>query len=126
VGANLISQIPHIQTDFRQFLPENAKYSLRLSQISENELKDVINNLKQSASGHDDIPVAIVKECAPEIISFLTSIINRSFKSGCFPSHLQIAKVIPIYKKGDANLPENYEPISLITIFSKIFEKNSF
>jgi len=126
VGANLISQIPRIQTDFRQFLPENAKYSLRLSQISENELKDVINNLKQSASGHDDIPVTIVKECAPEIISFLTSIINRSFKSGCFPSHLQIAKVIPIYKKGDANLPENYRPISLLTIFSKIFEKIVF
>ncbi|XP_069970021.1 uncharacterized protein [Penaeus vannamei] len=62
VGANLISQIPRIQTDFRHFLPENAKCSLRLSQVSENELKDVINNLKQSASGHDDIPVAIVKE----------------------------------------------------------------
>ena len=67
-----------------------------------------------------------MKECAPEIISFRTSIINRSFKSGCFPSHLQIAKVIPIYKKGDANLPENYRPISLLTIFSKIFEKIVF
>lgn len=46
LGANLKSQISCVQTKFQQFLLESTKCSLRLSQGSENELKDVISNLR--------------------------------------------------------------------------------
>ena len=42
---------------------------------------------------------------------------------GCFPNHLQIARVIPIYKKGDQSLFSNYRPVSILPSINKIFEK---
>jgi hypothetical protein len=43
--------------------------------------------------------------------------------SGVFPRRLKFAEVKPIYKKGDKNSASNDRPISLLTSFSKIFEK---
>ena len=43
--------------------------------------------------------------------------------SGIFPTQLKFAEITPIFKKGDKNAPSNYRPISLLTSFSKIFEK---
>ena len=50
-------------------------------------------------------------------------IINQSLCSGIFPSKLKIAKVIPLFKKGDIQLFGNYRPISLLSSVSKVFEK---
>jgi len=38
-------------------------------------------------------------------------------------SNLKIAKVVPIFKSGDSEMPTNYRPISVPTHFLKIFEK---
>jgi hypothetical protein len=53
----------------------------------------------------------------------LKHVIALSFSSGTVPSQLKIAKVIPVFKSGDRRLVENYRPISLLNVFSKIFEK---
>ena len=53
----------------------------------------------------------------------LAVLINESFLTGTFPEKLKIAKVIPIFIKGLATSKSNYRPISLLSVFSKIFEK---
>ena len=53
----------------------------------------------------------------------LATLINESFSSGIFPDKFKIAKVITLHKKGSTENPSNYRPISLLSIFSKIFEK---
>ena len=45
---------------------------------------------------------------------------------GMFPEILNISKVIPIYKKDDVTLLNNYRPISILLAISKVFEKVMF
>jgi retron-type reverse transcriptase len=57
------------------------------------------------------------------IISPLTHICNKIILSGSFHDRLKYSIVRAVYKKGDRTNYSNYRPISLLTSFSKIFEK---
>jgi len=48
---------------------------------------------------------------------------NKSISSGIFPDHLKLSIIKPTYKKGDRMNSTIYRPISLLTSFSKVFEK---
>ena len=56
----------------------------------------------------------------------LCQIFNLSMKVGEYPDLLKIAKVLPIFKKGDHSLTSNYRPISVISCINKIFERLIF
>ena len=43
--------------------------------------------------------------------------------TGIFPDSLKIAKVIPLFKKGDDKILSNYRPISLLSSISKFLKK---
>ena len=53
----------------------------------------------------------------------LKDILNSSLKTGIFPRELKMANVIPIFKAGEKTSLGNYRPVSLLTNFSKIFER---
>ena len=61
--------------------------------------------------------------CTYYIYSPLANIMNLSFLQGVYLSKLKQKKVIPVYKCDDDNDPGNYRPISLLSIFNRIFEK---
>ena len=48
------------------------------------------------------------------------------FSKWLFSNELKLAEVLPIFKKGDALLKENYRPVSILSHVSKIFEKLVF
>ena len=68
----------------------------------------------------------IIKKVANEIVKPLTMIFNLSISTGIVPEMLKIAKVVPIYKKDDAEKFSNYRPVSLLPCFSKILERLVF
>ena len=53
----------------------------------------------------------------------MSELCNLSIKYSIFPTHCQIAKLKPLYKKGSTTLPKNYRPILLLPLISKIIEK---
>ena len=55
------------------------------------------------------------------MIEALVIIFNKSFSEGQFPNMFKIRKkVIPVFKEGEASDPNNYKPISLLSIFDKL------
>ena len=64
-----------------------------------------------------------MKNVIDEIVSPLEHVMNLSIINGVVPDKMKIAKVIPIYKKGDQLELSNYRPISLLSSISKILEK---
>ena len=61
-----------------------------------------------------------------EISKPFTLIINQMLESGFFPDSLKIAKVIPLYKKGNINSITIYRLISLLPTLSTVFERVIF
>ena len=98
--------------------------SFYLRPVLSYEISDIINSLDLNKYlGPNSIPIFILKICNDFFSINLEKIINLSFKTGIFPELCKIAKVIPIFKKENPLLCKNYRPISLLPIFSKIFEK---
>jgi hypothetical protein len=88
------------------------------------EMNKMLKSLKSENSyGYDEITIKILKLSAPFIISSLTYICNKSLSSGVFLKKIKYAIIKPVYKKGDKLLATNYRQISLLTSFSKMFEK---
>ena len=87
----------------------------------------MIRKLKPKSSfGHDGISSILLKHIADIIAPILAITINQSLMTGIFPKSLKIAKISPIYKKENPHIADNYRPISLLPVISKIFEKVVF
>ncbi len=78
------------------------------------------------ATGPDGIPARLLKETASVISPSLCKLYNKSLELGIFPQEWKIANIVPIYKKGEREHTENYRPISLLPIVSKVLERCVF
>ena len=63
------------------------------------------------------------KMCDESLVMPLKLIFINCLRSGIFPDTWKRANVVSVHKKNEKNLKENYRSISLLPIFSKIFEK---
>ena len=122
IGPNLAS---HIKSDVNpiSYISADSKKSIFIPYITEYEIATILSGINNSSSGWDNIPSLILKPFINDYIKPLTYVINKSFESGKFPNLLKIAKIIPIFKSGDKSMVSNYRPISVLSVFAKVYEK---
>ena len=125
IGPSMSSTIP-VDSDisYQSFLPPPCEKSLYFKPVTENELINIVSGLKKSKSTSiDNISSIVVKKVIFYITKPLLYIFNLSLSTGIVPTNLKIAKVIPVYKKGDNRNVLNYRSISILPFFSKLLEK---
>ena len=81
---------------------------------------------EQSYSELDDISVHLLKEAAPIVVFALTLIINLSIVTGIFPDEWKHGRVYPFFKDSGKADPNNYRPISFLSVVRKLIERVAF
>ena len=77
------------------------------------------------AHGWDQLSIRMIKACGNSISLPLKLIFKSMINEGVFREDWKKSNV-PIHKKESKNLTKNYRPISLLPIFSKVFERLVF
>ena len=80
----------------------------------------------RKSTGTDEIGPRLLKMAGPFIADSLTYICNLSIKTGAFPMKWKEAKVKPLHKGGSPKDLNNFRPISILPVLSKLFEKHAF
>ena len=106
---------------------DTQENSFSLTLFSKEDILKAIKSLSSNkASPIEDIPINILKNSIHIYSEKLTNIFNECLINGKFPDTLKRADVTPIFKKGNDNEKENYRPVSMLSTFSKVFEKLLF
>ena len=124
-----------IRTELAESLAENFKFNyipepkttdecMILDPVTSTEIEGLISNLSDSnAPDVDFLTPKLIKNFSKELSIPLSKLINFSFESGIYPDELKTGKISPIFKSGDKSDPNNYRPITILPVFSKIYER---
>ena len=89
------------------------------------DVRLIIKDLKNNKAAGGDIPLKLLKEC-DFTYEKLTNCINNSLSEGLFPDSLKRANITPVHKKNDPLDKENYRPVSILPLLSKVYERAIF
>ena len=99
-------------TDIRRKFPSicTDKISGELSSIvnltctnfdpaSAEEIRNIICKSPCKSCELDPVPTSLIKECIDDFVPYITTIVNKSFFEGVFPTNLKTAYIRPLLKK---------------------------
>ncbi|KAK3538506.1 hypothetical protein QTP86_006644 [Hemibagrus guttatus] len=97
----------------------------QLSTVAAEEVLQITRSCNPTTCPLDPSPSAMPQTISPDLLPFITTVINGSLTSGHVPTAFKKARVIPILKKPalDPSDISNYRPVSLLSFLSKILER---
>lgn len=123
IGDTTANSVGIPSKSYKEYLGPKCMKSMAVSPVTPGELELLVKNLKgSSASGFDLVHTKALKAVVTTIAEPLTYLVNLSLDKGVFPEMLKKAKIIPLHKGGSHTDTENYRPISILSVFSKVFE----
>lgn len=127
--TNAVNPLPQTVTSetLSQFCNQKIKNKapFQIPPIAVHELGRLISQLNnKKSSGPDEISNHLLKLSLPYTIDSLTYIFNLCIQHNSFPLKLKKAKVIPLPKSKNTSDVNNYRPISLLSVLSKLLERH--
>ena len=127
IGIDLANKTGSGDSSFLDTLFGRCRHSMFFHPVNETEIIAIVTDLKSSKScGHDGLSTFILKKIIHYIVAPLRHIFNMSLKTGRYPQSFKLARVVPVFKKGDRNQCNNYRPISILPCISKVLERIAY
>ncbi|XP_034935878.1 uncharacterized protein [Chelonus insularis] len=110
-------------TEVREVSPWSVEAGESLNSVDEGldddiagwEVAEALKKMASGkASGEDGIPIECLKQMNKHFAELLKECLNRIWNEGILPPGWEKARIVPIFKEGDENKPENYRGISLL------------
>lgn len=113
-------------TSYVQYAQFNGVSNLEtFDPVTTDEIKQIIMTSPNTSCEVDPLPTWMLKNCLEEILPLITTLVNKSLSTGCFPHSFKEAIIRPILKKPNMDMEnlKNYRPVSNLHFMSKIIEK---
>ena len=100
------------------------KQKMVLQETNADEVFEAVRQIKNKNScDMFELSSSLLKAVNPATCELLASVFNKCVEKTYSPNYLKTAKVIPIFKSGEKDNPQNYRPLSLLPVIGKVFEK---
>lgn len=117
-----VENVSYIPNAVSKFDLANHEILTEIS-IDEKLVGEKLGKMNTSKSqGPDELNPKLLSELQNELCKPLTALFNRSIQTGIIPQDWRDASVAPLHKKGSKCKPENYRPVSLTSVISKLIE----
>ena len=123
IAPQLNNKLPPPSRDPISYLTGNFPDSMAPPIATYDDFFAVVKSLKNKKCNLNNYEAKIIKDNVTSLAYPIIFLFNQSVRESTFPKFLKSAQVVPIYKKGSKANVNNYRPISLLNVFSKIFEK---
>jgi hypothetical protein len=124
VGPKLAQEIEATDEDPVDSIKHENNKSMYFRSVDVQEVLKLLKNLDiRKAVGCDKVSARLLREGAETIVPHLAFLCQLSLKYGKVFELMKIAKITPIFKADDPNLPSNYRPVSVLSVLSKILER---
>lgn len=130
IAQNILKNVPSNNVNYCNYLntymnnTDSDQNVFAFDEISIIETRDIIYHLKNKhCRDVYGMNTQILKCIGNNIAIPLTKLLNLCIKYSVFPESFKLSKIIPLHKKGSYNDCNNFRPIAIIPILSKIFEK---
>ena len=92
--------------------------------VSTQKVYSLMKNVDTTkACGHDGVGNKIIQLCCEGFCEFFTNFINLSFDLGKFPFQWKLGNVIPLFKKDDRQLKNNFVLFHYYPHFQKFVKR---
>lgn len=128
IASKLVEKLPKRQFEEQKIVDlykdKIQSDRFKFNVVSDDEVFKLLKDINVSKStGCDGIAAVFIRDGANVLSCPVTYIVNLSLSKGIVPNDFKLARVVPLYKKGDKKFEGNYRPVSILPVFSKVFER---